>query len=174
MGKLKINELDFSDDRKTKCYENLLYQSFKDYPESFFEGIWFFNHDEFTAKMRIPYSSQKILLAEAENEIVGAVVINTNMQLQLQLEMVGFNIEKIDGKTAEVLAIFSKKIMVGRDVVLARLGESCVNILKKIGIKTCWATCTEKHLRGYISIGFLNKGKINFHGDDEYLIYLNI
>jgi hypothetical protein len=80
---------------------------------------------------KIPYQSQIIIAADWRDELVAALSVNMDMQNALQLEDLGFAIIREPGVAVEALAMFANKIMVGREILMARVAGDCCAFLKE-------------------------------------------
>lgn len=167
---LIIRELVLSDDEDIVCYERAMYRAFRSYPEAVFTNLWVFDHANARTRTLLPYDGQRIVAADVDGKLVGAVALNLNMESVLQVERYGFSVPKEQGRTAEGLALFSNRLLVGREVVLVRLVEAADRLLRNLAITTLWGSCDRRHLLGYLQVGFRNIGKVHFNGEDEFLL----
>lgn len=173
VASLIIKELDLSNKDDVARYEKALYRAFRSYRPENFENIWVFDHAAGHAKTLLPYEGQRIVVADVGGEFVGAVALNLDMENWLQVERYGFTVPKLAGKTAEGLALFSNRLLVGRELVLVRLVEAADVLLRSLSISTLWGSCDRRHLLGYLQVGFRNVGKVHFNGRDEFLLQRN-
>lgn len=170
MAQLIIRELNRDRSDELEIYERALYHAFKSYHQEVFDNLWTFDHAAERASPLIPYAGQRIMIAEADGALIGAAAINLDMATQLQIEKCGFTVNKIPGKTAEGLALFSSRLVVGREIVVARLLDATVAMLRSASISTFWGSCDKKRLLGYLQLGFRNIAKVHFNGQDEFLL----
>lgn len=170
-SKLSTRELDIkTNETDIETYERALYEAFQN-QKQVFTNIWSFDDTHQRARTLVPYQGQRIVVAEADGELVGAVALNLDMRTELQVEKYGFSVTKVQGTTAEGLAFFNKKMMVGRELVLVRLIQSIDALLRSESISTVWASCDKKHLLGYLQLGFRNVGKVQCNGQVEHLLH---
>lgn len=171
MSALIVKELDvLTNNEHVEKFEHALYNSFKSSPEGIFNNIWTFDHASQRARTLVPYGGQKIIAAELNGVIIGAAAMNLDMGTELQLEKYGFSVSKQQGQTAEGLALFSTRAMVGREVVLGRLVQAADVMLRSLGISILMGSCEKQHLLGYMKLGFRNIGKVRCNGQDEFLL----
>jgi len=174
MSELRITELNLSDPERLVAYEKALYQAFRKHPPGTFDTLWAFDPDHERARILVPYAGQRIVVAQLGAELIGAVALNLDMGVTLQVERYGFSVPKLQGQTAEGLVLFSSRIMVGRRFVLPALVEAVLPILRAEGITLLWASCDKKHLLGYLQLGFRSVDKVLFNQQDEFLLQRSI
>lgn len=174
MSALNINELDLSQPQQLVAYEQALYRAFCKHPPGTFDSLWVFDHGQQRARTLVPYAGQRIVAAEVAGELIGAVALNLDMGVTLQVERYGFSVPKVQGQTAEGLVLFSSRMMVGRRFVLPALIEALQPILRASGITLLWASCDKKHLLGYLQLGFRSVDKVLFNQQDEFLLQRSI
>lgn len=170
MASLNIRDVDIHNEKDMIQLEQAMYQAFKKYPAEMFEGIWAFDHEQQRIRTLVPYTGQKIVAAVVNDQIVGASLMNLNMECETQLEKIGFDFPKQQGKTAEGLALFSNKIFVGRKVVLIDLMQHTNKTLREMDIQNCFISCDKKHVYAYQQAGFSIIDKVSFNGQDEFLL----
>lgn len=171
---LCISELDLSAPERLAVYEKALYQAFRKHPPGTFDTLWAFDPEQLRARILVPYAGQRIVVAEVAGELIGAVALNFDMGVTLQLERYGFSVPKEQGQTAEGLVLFSSRIMVGRRFVLPALIEATEPLLRASGIRLLWASCDKKHLLGYLQLGFRSIDKVQFNQQPEFLLQRSI
>jgi hypothetical protein len=170
MATLKVRELDINNPEDLVPFEQAMYQAFSIYPDRAYENIWVFDHESKRVKTIVPYDGQRIIVAEANGEVVGALQINIAMEGELQLEKFGFSVSRSLNNAVEVLSLFANQQMVGLKLVMVELVLFAEKILRPLKIKTIWATCNESLVVPYKTLGFrdIDAGWIN--GQDKYLI----
>jgi len=174
MPALSITELDLSQAEQLALYEQALYRAFCKHPPGTFDALWAFDPAQQRARILVPYAGQRIVVAQAAGELIGAVALNLDMGVTLQVERYGFSVPKVQGQTAEGLVLFSSRMMVGRRFVLVALVGAVEPILRAAGITLLWASCDKKHLLGYLQLGFRSVDKVLFNRQDEFLLQRSI
>lgn len=170
MSELRITELNLSDPERLAAYEKALYQAFRKHPPGTFDTLWALDPEHERARILVPYAGQRIVVAQLGAELIGAVALNLDMGVTLQVERYGFSVPKLQGQTAEGLVLFSSRMLVGRRFVLPALVEAVLPILRAKGITLLWASCDKKHLLGYLQLGFRSVDKVLFNQQDEFLL----
>ncbi len=174
MATLNIRSLDITNQTDILQLETAMYTAFSHYSSDLYKGQWEFDHDTKRAKTIIPYASQQVFVAEVDGTIIGAIMINLDMQAQTQYEKIGFTANKEQGITAEGTVLFTNKAMVGRKVVLICLVEKAAEFIRDLGIKVIYMTCNKKHLFGYQQLGFHLIDKTMFNGQQKFFLQQNL
>jgi len=137
-----------------------------------------FDIDRGAKRMRskVTYADQRILVVGREG-IVAGMAINANLQSALQLEMLGFRVDKTKSDFREVLVLFS--LMNPSDSVLFLKGlltDQIRQIPTEIGggITRLYGTCGDNLIRGYRLMGFRVCDTRAFGKHTEYLIEMDI
>ncbi len=166
---ITYNTLDINDINSLGDYESSMYRAFSGTEIQTLDRIWNIDHKKRKIKTKIPYESQKIYVARLEGKIVSGVAINVNMNDTLQLEMMGFTIDK-DDKTAEGLGVFNLSVLTSFNPVVILLKNHAFEVVTKLGIEKMYGTCSEKKLRGYRILGWEPIDDRLFLGEKKYLL----
>jgi hypothetical protein len=128
------------------------------------------DHANKRIKTIVPYAVQRIVVAEENGEVIGALQINVAMEGELQLEKYGFSISREQNNAVEILTLFANKQMVGLKFVMVELVLYAEKILRPLNIKNIWATCDETRVIPYKTLGFhdVDVGWVN--GQNKFLI----
>lgn len=169
MPTLEVSQLDLNNHAQLVQYEKAMYLAFSSSADQM-EGVWTVDHQAGRMAKNIPYGNQLIVAAMWKGELVAAVSVNMDMQLDIQLAEFGFCVEQGSGREVEALALFANKIMVGREILMARVARECNAILKEKSVEVLWASCEKKHLRAYLGVGFVLCEEIMFRGRAVYLL----
>jgi len=106
----------------------------------------------------IPYEDQKIFSLKRNDEIIAAISVNYNTEKELQLEALGFSIDKsIRQKIfCEGLILYSSEEMMGEKFLenFMFFGEKLVEEMKKDKVEILLATCPKKLKSMYTLFGF--------------------
>ena len=156
-------------------FERLLYKSFqKDSPNG-----WIMNNYRFVENSRllptIPYKDVFIFIAKQNNQIVAGISGTLNMDNKLQLEEMGFSIDKKKENICEGLNFYiSKESSKNFMVVLNTFLDKIVSELKKRNINIIYSTCSKKLINFYELFGFETLAHVDINGEPEYLIKYSI
>lgn len=98
MSDLRITELNLNHPEPMARYEKALYQAFRKHPPGTFDTLWVFDPEQQRARTLVPYAGQRIVAAEVAGELIGAVALNLDMGVTLQVERYGFSVPRCRGK----------------------------------------------------------------------------
>lgn len=152
------------------AYERALFRAFTATDTVVLERIWNFDRTVKRARMPIPYASQEIYTARLGGRIIAAAAMNYDTKGPLQLEMMGFAIDKAPPDFCEGLALFNLQIFAGNTMVAVGLKDYAFDYVKKRGVRRIYGTCSEKRLRGYSLMGWKPVDTRKFERGDVYLI----
>ncbi len=170
MASLRIRELDLGDTEDLLQHEQGMYQAFSPFPQRIFDNLWVFDHAQKRVRTIVPYSGQRVVAAEVDGQLIGGAMLNLDMESQLQIEKIGFSVPKVQGKTAEGLALFANQLIIDGELVMVEIMRFADSLLESLGIKTFWASCDESLVPGYLNFGFRNIDTLWFNGQDEFLL----
>lgn len=156
-------------------YERAFFRAFSAISDPTIDDIWLVNRREKRIATRIPYGSQLIYCAQTQTpQIIGAFAMNTDFTQPLQLEMLGFTVDKSKPGQIEVLQIFTLVPMVDDRPLLKVLAEYVFADLASRNISYVYATCPLKRLRFYEEVGLTLLDQKKCKGGTECLIGMEI
>lgn len=154
MTNLTFSLLDNTDGEAVAHYERSLFRAFFPHYDAVFPLIWHIDREKRRLRSMIPYADQDIFIGRLNGAVIAGVSINYAVHKLLQLEMLGFTVDKTQHDICEGRALFSLQMFAGAGSVLARLGEFAYASLVRKHIKKIFGTCSPKMLRGYRHFGF--------------------
>ncbi len=172
MDNLTIRLLDKSNPDELAAYEKALYLAFSSIQDRSLDLIWNMGKKRIVTK--IPYCSQQIMIAETNNSIIAGLALNFNMQEKLQLEYLGFQINKSEDGICEALLLFNTQVSVNSHLVLYELQKHLLSFLKSQHIRKVYGTCSKRRIRGYRSLGFRDIDTREVNNVPEYLLVYDI
>jgi len=102
--------------------------------------------------------------------IISGVAVNVNSKETMQLEMMGFTIDKSGGGVCEGLGIFNLQVFEGVNPIIFLMRDFAFRRVKELDIKKLYGTCSEKKLRGYSILGWKPIDERIFYGEKKYLL----
>ena len=153
-------------------FERLLYESFKN-------DQWIMNNYHIIDNSRlIPpvcYDDVFIIIAKENNEIIAGTSGIINMKNRLQLEQMGFHIDKNKKKIAEGLNFYITKDSNKNFIkILNSFLDIIIKEIKKRNIEEMYTTCSKDLVKYYELFGFEISEQIELDGYPEFLMKLNI
>jgi len=164
--------LDINNPIEITSYEKALYRSFSSSLTNTSDLIFDINHKEKTLRTKIPYNSQEIYTYKWSDAIVAGMAINFNMQKNLQLELLNFNVV-LRENACEALIIFSVLDFFKSMSVLKLLAECFIKRIEEKNISTVYATSSEKRSISYKQLGFRVIDRYMFEGQGKCLLQLD-
>ncbi len=170
MSKLYINDLDRGNPDEIADYERALFRAFEGTEIKTLAEIWDFDAKNRRLRARIPYRDQRISVARFHDALIAGVAVNINMHAPLQLELMGFSIDKEEPAICEGLGIFSLQVLAGVTPVALGLRNHAFSRMREYGIRKTYGTCSSKKLRGYQLLGFKTIDQRVFKGEEKFLL----
>ncbi|GAG10686.1 unnamed protein product, partial [marine sediment metagenome] len=130
MPELTFSILDITEQEEIFAYERALYRAFSATESIILEQIWDFNKKEKRVRTKIPYSSQEIYTARIGGRIIAGAAMNYNIENTLQLEMIGFTIDKTEENICEGLALFNLQMVVDDKMIALGLKDFAFDYVK--------------------------------------------
>lgn len=149
-SKYFVQLLNYQDDKDILLYEKALYRAF---PLSRYEPLdpcFIYDHKSRRMNTVISYKKQNIYTIKTDDRVISALSVNVDMSDELQLEMDGFKVDRNEKNICEVLQMFN----FGELKYLKDLSSFSLLSLKEIGFTKIYATCSNKYLKPYLSLGF--------------------
>jgi hypothetical protein len=174
MATIEYRDLNILDPEAIIAYERALFRAFTATDTVILERIWDFDRPQKRARTRIPYSSQRIFTACLEGRIIGGAAMNLNMQAPLQLEAMGFSIDKSASGVCEGIALFNLQIFSGATMVAAALRDYSLGRIQAENIRALYGTCSQRRMRGYSMLGWKPVAEKAFERGTVYLILLEL
>jgi len=168
--KIHFSFLDHENPDEVASYEKALFRAFYNKNSPIESLIWDADVKAKRLTSKIPYKNQDIIIARLADLIIGGVAVNYAMQEKLQLELLGFEIDKTEPDICEGRALFNTHIFDTSTLVALEMKEFMFNHLKKKNITKVYANCSEKRLRGYLILGWKEIGSKDFGALKAYLL----
>ncbi len=153
-------------------YERGLYKAFVERnPDN-----WLTTHyrvvDECRFQSPIPYRDQTVYAAVEDGRIAAAGAINFNTHNVLQLEMIGFEIDKVSAPVCEGLLLFSDGSLPGERFlsVASTLFEFIETDLIRRGMSRVYGTCSRGLKAMYTLLGFEVVDRLKLDGELKLLL----
>lgn len=151
-------------------YEKKLYDAFRD--DLYFQKQYTVIENNRMRIKLIPFEDLYILGAVKEGRLAAAITGHMNMENRLQLEDLGFTINKHEGKISEGLTFYiSEDLGEGMLAVLGSFLETVIAELKKREITAIYSTCSGKMLNMYGMFDFeAIDSRVIEDGEEEFLV----
>lgn len=173
MAGVEYSMLDVKNPEDVAAYERALYRAFSAAGSIVLDRIWEFDRKNRRAKTRVAYEGQEIYAARAGDAIIAAAAMNYDMTRPLQLEMIGFTVDKSETGVCEGLALFSLDTFAGHAAVSLRLKDYTFSMVRRRHIRTMYATCSQRRLGGYRRLGWREIDERSFERGKVFLLYMN-
>lgn len=105
-------------------------------------------------RLKIPYEDQTILTAKVDDTIIAAVGFNNNQQATLNLENLGFTIDKTKKNFAEGTGMFCNVQFHEGKLVLLELLSKVWEMIREEGYEVFYGFCGEDKLRFFERVDF--------------------
>ncbi|MCA9605009.1 MAG: hypothetical protein KC619_05420 [Myxococcales bacterium] len=166
--------LDLGDPDAVADYERALYAAFRDSDIGTLDRIWQFDHDAKRLRPRVPYAGQQVFVSRVDGEIVAGIPMHLDMSGPLQLETMGFEIDKGEPGVCEGLGVFSLCFLYEGRVIALELRDHVFEALRAQAIRKAYGTCSQKRLRPYQLLGFRVIDERDFDGERKYLLLRDV
>ena len=113
--------LDTTNPEEIAAYEKAVYMAFSSVQDPSQEIIWNIDYPNKRISTKIPYSSQKIIIAEIDGSIIAGFALNFNMQEKLQLEYFDFKIDRSEPGICEGLLLFNTQVSFNNHLILPEI-----------------------------------------------------
>ncbi len=170
MPDLVYTTLDITNEKDIVEYERAMFRAFQNTEIITLPEIWEYDRKAKRLRTKIPYRNQIIYIARLFDAIVAGTAINYNMHEPLQLEMIGFSIDKSDEHICEGLGVFCLQVFHETIPIGIQLKDYAFAQIAQKGIKTMYGTCSPKKLPGYVQLKFEVIDERVFKGEKKYLL----
>ena len=170
MAELNYEVLDTTNSEAVAAYEKGVYRAFVPYETPALTSVWDFDHKARRVVSKIPYSSQVIFVGKLDSATVSGVSVNLNMNEELQLEMMGFEIDKSQNGLAEGLGVFNLQVFSGVNPIAILLKKFAFKKIQELDISIMYGTCSDRVLRGYQALGWKAVDERVFMDEKKYLL----
>ncbi len=164
-------------DEEIITYEKLLFEMFSQKNPSNIIFDCFDTIDGCRLRSKIvPLSDQVYCVAEQNDVILAGMSGNVNCSGPLQLEYVGFSVDRNGPKFMEGLAFFAARdlgvsIVPVFDTLISFIGAR----LKDLQVDRIYSTCSQSLLRMYEHFGFTSRDRLTLpNGEEKHLICYEI
>ncbi len=171
---LIIKKLDINDSEQVEKYEKALFHSY--YDPLIITDIEDRIIDTKNKRMKpkIPYKHLEIYFGEIEGKIINGIVLHFDLKSQWEIEMYGYEEFEKTPFTCEGFCMFNNKTFHNGKLVGLQLHKFIMNLFFKKRIRKAYGTCFAKKLKGYMTLGWVEKEKKTIGNDDLYLVELSI
>lgn len=170
MFSLKFSILDTNDSSRVAQYEKSLFKAFYGFNDAAMDVMWDIDRTNRKIHTRVPYKDQEIFVADLEGVIISAIAVNRNTEDLLQLEMLGFSVDKKEAGIVEGIALFNLQPFLGSESVILKLLDFSQPRIDEWQIRKIYGTCSKRLLRGYQILGWKAIDEKTFGSDQEHLI----
>lgn len=167
-----VIELDTGNETALEQYEKTLYQVFIPVFDTTSDRIFIVDRKNKRLRSRITYANQNIFLVKSNDWILGGVALNFNQNSLLQLELLGFQIER-STNFCEGLRFFMQCDYTISGLVFRSLRKRISEEFKKYNTRIFFGTCTQKNVRGYTAMGFSIKDHFVFNNEKIFLLSMD-
>lgn len=170
-NKTSFELINTRDESVVAKYENALYRAFSNSYIKTLDRIWNIDHKNKRIKTVVPYDFQQIiaLKIDGSEKYLAGMSINYDLN-HMQLEQMGFKIDKSRSSTCEVLYMFSLADYIGGVSPLQILSAQLMKEINARGIKYLYGTCSLRRLNAYTLLGFRNIDRQIFEGEEKFLL----
>ena len=148
-----IGPIDLGNEEEVEAYEKALYRGFPP-PVRGEDPVRISDRVTKRTRSRVPYTNQLVFAAQRSGKVYAACAINFGMDAQLQLELRQFSVDKSKPAQCEVLHLFMLLDPAAGGPILRKLQAPMMAELKNRGIRRVYATCLERKMGPYQSLGF--------------------
>jgi hypothetical protein len=164
-----IAELDIHNPDAILRYERALFRAFVPVWTNTSDRIFIIDRQEKRVRSRIGYADQEIVAIEAEGTIVGGFAVNYDRKGALQLELLGFNIDRSE-RFCEALVLFNigdlnvaaQLLNIGKQRLFERMAAHDSDVI--------YGTSNKKNARAYTSLGFTVADTFTVDGQEKFLL----
>jgi hypothetical protein len=167
---LKLSILDTSDISRVAQYEKSLFKAFYGFYDAAMDKMWDIDPSNKKIHTKIPYKDQEIFVADLDGAIISAISVNRNTEDLLQLEMLGFSVNKKEAGIAEGIALFNLQPFVGSESIVLKLRDFSQQKIDEWQIRKLYGTCSKRLLRGYQILGWKEIDEKTVGSAQRYLI----
>ncbi|MBN1760145.1 MAG: hypothetical protein JW863_17595 [Chitinispirillaceae bacterium] len=169
MGKLEYMLLDLNDPDAVEQYERCLFRAFYPLDNPVLARLRKVDMVQRRMRLCIPYRDMDVFIARFDGRIIAGAAINYNCYAPMQLEKIGFTIDKSRPGICEGLAIFNTRSFAEQHPVMFELGAYIHAELLRKKIRVTYGTCSTRLLKGYTLLGFR---EVDHRNLDTYKIHL--
>jgi hypothetical protein len=162
--------LDTRDTASLDAYEQALYRAFSHSYIRTLDRIWHIDHTARRIRTKVAYDKQTIYVARRDAEIIAGTAVNFDLAGTLQLELMDFTIDKSEPGLCEALHVFNLNDPLRSLEMMRKMYVFLMRTLTAMGMRTIYATCSQKRLRSYQFLGFSVADQHLFQGEQKYLL----
>lgn len=166
--------LDLSSNTEIEKYEHALYRAFAREIDDGWNRICDVDGKLKRIRMKIPYENQRIFLVKSAGMISVACAINVAAVGLLQLEALGFKINRDQKGICETLVFFTFLGPMESISIMREFFDFLTQGLKEVDSKVMYATCSEKFSKGYKIMGFTEVDSLMLDGKKEILLIKDV
>jgi hypothetical protein len=165
-----IGKLDLSSESEIEKYERALYLAIGRERRGGWNHICFVDRQLKRVRMNIPYENQRIFVVENDTLVLAACAVNVVPIGKLQLEQIGFEIDRAQPGICEALVFFSHLGPMVSSGIMRDFFDFLTRGIKELNTQVLYATAPERLVRGYKVMGFSEVNSLLLDGDREVLL----
>lgn len=150
---LEFTILDCTNCADVEAYEKGMFEAYYGTSETI-SLTRIFDTETKRLRLKIPYEDQTILLGKIDDEVVAAVGFNRNQKDKLNLENLGFSIDKSKKNFAEGTGMFCTVQFHEGKLVLLELLSRIWDIIRDMDYEVFYGYCGEDNLRFFQRVDF--------------------
>lgn len=166
--------LDTSDPAAVLEFERAVFRAFSTtLDDPILKYIWDVDVRAGRIRTKVPYRHQTIHVARLKGAIAAGAAVNLAVNDTMQLEMLGFTIDKAQPRIGEVLVIFNNQRALGAPSIslFETVGLRVIKALKaEHGIERVYSSCPSSKLAGYLQFGWRELSHRDIEGSREHLL----
>jgi hypothetical protein len=167
-----IQLLDITNENEIALVEKAVFRAFVRYLDKSSEKIASVDKKNKRIAPLVPYSNQWVYVLKKGDVVLAGLSVNHNMKELLQLEMLGFSIDK--ESACEVLGMFN---LIDNDIMFSamrKLGTYVLNDLRLRNIRKVYGTCLKRRVVPYTIMGFEVLELQNDNGQERALLQFTL
>jgi hypothetical protein len=125
-------------------------------------------------RSRISYEAQRIYVVRHADAVVMAVAAHIDASGELQLERLGFSVDRSKWRFCEIVVLFALADPVKSLLYIRELSSVFIAALRTEGFERIYGTCGRRLVRGYEQMGFVVKDTNVTAGEEECLLELDL
>lgn len=152
--------------------EKGLYSSF--YHDDWYKENWVLAGEN-RLRTKPTYDNLTVYLCKKEGKIVGASVMNWDRKGELQVEVLGFEVENKESESfCEGLAMFALDLSPDETLKFMTFFDFVIDDVKKRGVEMFYGSCSKELLPSHKMLGFEVLGETIVAGNVEYFVRINL
>jgi hypothetical protein len=171
---LALGTLDLSSELEIEKYERALYWAIGRERRGGWNLICNVDRQLKRVRMNIPYENQRIFVAKSDSLVLAACAVNVVPVGTLQLEKIGFKINRAQLGICEALVFFAHLGPMVSSGIMRDFFELLTQGIKEAKAQVLYATAPERLIRGYRVMGFTEIDSLLLDGEKEVLLQKDV